>query len=128
MHVISPIVDKKGNPVETDVSINCRTQNIIYGIYCAECESLVYVGETRNMLKTRIHSHLSNIRHNNIHETVPRHFNQSDHSIKDFYYVGLERMKEERTLYRRQREARLIQRHCLSEQGLNIRHMNIKHC
>ena len=128
MHVISPIVDKKGNPVKTDVSINCRTQNIIYGIYCAECESLVYVGETRNMLKTRIHSHLSNIRHNNIHEPVPRHFDQSDHSIKDFYYVGLERMKEERTLYRRQREARLIQRHCLAEQGLNIRQMNIKHC
>ena len=50
MHVISPIVDKKGNPVKTDVSINCRTQNIIYGIYCADCENLVYVGETRNML------------------------------------------------------------------------------
>ena len=72
--------------------------------------------------------HLSSKRNKTVNEPVPKHFNQSDQSIEDFYYVGLERMKEERNISRRQREVLLIKEHCLAEQGLNIRHMDTKHC
>ena len=47
------------NPV-TDVT--CRIRNIIYGIICKVCQSVVYVGETERELQARMTEHLRDIK------------------------------------------------------------------
>ena len=120
-HKHSDIKDSNGRPVVVTDSINCRTCNVVYGIYCEKCEQLVYIGETRNMLKSRIQSHLSSIRNKNTYEPVPVHFNSHDHTTEHFKFVGLEKVKQNRTIYRRNRESYYIKKYDIVNNGLNIK-------
>ena len=84
--------------------INCHTKNVIYGITCDKCEQIVYVGETKTELYTRIQNHLSTVRHNK-DEPVPNHFNTEGHTIDNFKMIGIEKIKQDNTDMRRIRES-----------------------
>ena len=75
-------------------SITCKTGNIIYGIYCQICEKIVYVGETGTSVYERMSNHISTVKHKK-DDPVPQHFNSKGHSIKDFMWLGLEKIKSE---------------------------------
>ncbi|MCP3663993.1 MAG: GIY-YIG nuclease family protein, partial [Gammaproteobacteria bacterium] len=51
-------------------SISCRTENVIYMLFCAKCEKQ-YVGQTKTALNLRINNHLSRIRNNRQRENDP---------------------------------------------------------
>ena len=73
-------------------NINCKTCNIIYLITCKKCFKQ-YVGETGRSLADRINQHISCIR---LKKETPigLHFNQSDHSIRHFSIMGIDKMME----------------------------------
>ena len=93
-----------------DGTIGCRSSNIIYGIWCAKCQTVCYVGETGDTLYTRAQNHLSSIRVPNPTICLPvrLHFREDGHSIDDAWVVGLERVWERNVEYRRAREKRWI--------------------
>ena len=66
-------------------------RNVIYGIYCIKCVSIIYVGETGNELYTRMQDHLSEVRHNSDYNDVAEHFNTNDHCADDSNVIGIEK-------------------------------------
>ena len=99
--------------------INCQTYNVIYGIYCNECDQIIYVGETGTPLYTRIQNHLSHIR-NGHNEDLNEHFSHNNHSIDNLKIVGIEKARINTVVYRRIRELHWIrQLNTLKPIGLN---------
>ena len=94
-----------------DRTIGCRSQNVVYGIWCDTCEKVVYVGETGGSIYTRVQNRLSSIRSASLAVELPvgRHFKSSDHSLDGLKVVGLERVWKENVDYRRVRESRWMQ-------------------
>ena len=93
-----------------DRTIGCRSSNVIYGIWCAKCKIVCYVGETGDNLYARTQNHLSSIRAHSPAVCLPvrMHFREHNHSIDDAWVVGLERVWERNVEYRRARERRWI--------------------
>ena len=60
-------------------NLNCMTSNVVYGIECSLC-GLIYVGETKGKLRTRMSGHRSKI-NNKGSQLLYRHFDQADHSV-----------------------------------------------
>ena len=61
---------------------NRTTPNVIYVIQCRNCDKQ-YVGQTGNMLKTRLSGHLSTIRTGTKDHPIPNHFSMTSHNISD---------------------------------------------
>ena len=100
--------------------VSSRSSNVIYGIFCVKCSSVVYVGETGNELYTRMQDHLSKIRHNYSDSDVAQHFNNNNHRNDQFRVIGIEKVRQTDKLYRRGRETFWIE--CLKTMkpvGLN---------
>ena len=91
-----------------DRSIGCRTNNVVYGIFCKKCELVCYVGETGGKLYTRVQNHLSTIRTGKTSFCVSSHFNHGDHTESDMAVVGLEKVWQNSVIYRRLREQRWV--------------------
>ena len=107
-----------GVSYNVDGKINCRTANLIYGIYCEQCRQIVYVGETGNTVYERMQNHLSCIR-NKKQDVVPIHFNQQDHNINDFKIIGIEKINKS-WIYRKEKEKFWMKKiGTLNEQGMN---------
>ena len=66
-----------------DITIGCKSSNVIYGVWCDKCQEVVYVGETGGVIYARIQNHLSSIRSANPSVDLPvrRHFLAPDHSL-----------------------------------------------
>ena len=60
-------------------NLNCKTSNVVYGIECSLC-GLIYVGETKGQLRTRMSGHRSKV-NNKGNQLLYRHFNLPDHSV-----------------------------------------------
>jgi hypothetical protein len=61
------------------LSFDCNAKSVIYAIECQLC-NILYVGQTRSAIKTRLSAHLSNIR--KFKDTsVSRHFNSQGHIV-----------------------------------------------
>ena len=71
--------------------INCKTANIVYAIFCKNCDKFVYVGETGDTLYQRHLLNLSLIRRQKA-DPVALHFNSDGHSVDDFEIVALEKI------------------------------------
>jgi hypothetical protein len=84
--------------------INCRTCNVIYGIHCAICSTMVYVGETGVSIYERFQNHLSSVRRVT-GDPVAEHFNIQDHNISMLKIVGIEKIKNRDIHYRKIRES-----------------------
>ena len=99
--------------------IDCTTKNVVYGLFCEKCDTIVYVGETGNSLYERMSNHLSRIR-NFRDDVVPLHFNSEDHDINCFRIVGIESIGGQSLQYRRVRENFWIKKLDTYHNGLNI--------
>ena len=107
-----------------DRSIGCKSHNVVYGIWCAGCQKVIYVGETGGSLYARAQNHLSSIRSINPSVDLPvrRHFVTTEHSLDDLRVVGLERVWQESVDYRRVRERRWMSLMGTDRNGgLNVR-------
>ena len=91
-----------------DKSIGCRSRNVVYGVMCAVCECVVYVGETGGIFYQRVQNHLSTIRCGRTEMEVAAHFISDGHRITDAKFIGLEKVWKNWTTYRRVREQRWI--------------------
>ena len=99
--------------------LTCQSPNIVYLLYCDTFQQSQYVGETMNTLKIRFYQHRSNI--NKMTGTlVTKHFNQTDHSIRNMKCVAVEKINSEKPEDRLRREAFWIQKlKTLAPCGLN---------
>ena len=59
--------------VQSDINLNCDTQNVIYLITCNYCK-LQYVGETSKKLKVRFNNHRSSAKAENSTKLLYEHF------------------------------------------------------
>ena len=100
-------------------SMNCRSSNIIYLLYCQHCHGAQYVGETKNTLRTRFYLHRSHIS-KNMGTHVTKHFNSQGHTLQDMKCMPIEQILSDSHAHRHKREqfwiCKLKTRH---PQGLN---------
>ena len=82
---------------------NCKTTNVVYGLYCELCKKVVYVGETERTTGERVKEHLADIKHKR-EKAVAIHFNAEEHTLKDLKFLILERCTTNSCYYRRARE------------------------
>ena len=108
---------QEGYVTTYDRTIGCKSANVIYGVWCAVCRCVCYVGETGGCLYTRVQNHLSSIRATNPTVALPvrYHFCAPGHSITDVRVIGLERVWQQNVEYRRARERRWM--HLLGTNG-----------
>ena len=105
---------------------DCESTNVVYIITCNRCK-IQYIGETKNMLKTRMTQHRSDIIHK-AHERVDqrdkpvaRHFNSGGHVIKDLRVTIARRNNSWDTVTRRLTERAFIQLfQTVAPHGLNL--------
>ena len=81
----------------------CKTWNAVYGIRCDKCDKFVYVGETERSIGERLKEHLADVIHGK-NKSVPNHFTQNGHGIKDIKIAILERCLENSRYYRKTKE------------------------
>ena len=86
--------------IRTDRMNNCETANVIYGLKCAECYKIVYVGETERSAGERFKEHIADIRHWR-EKTVAAHYNSGNHIIQDLKVFFLERCRNNSMFYRK---------------------------
>ena len=98
----------KAIEIRTDHRKNCETSDVIYGLDCAECHQILYVGETERSAGERIKEHIADIKHKR-DKAVATHFNSENHSIWDLKVIILERCRHSR-YYRKTRETYWIER------------------
>ena len=98
--------------------LNCKSYNVIYAIICKKdnCNK-VYIGETKQMLKSRLAQHRGYVQ-NNI-EATGQHFNLPGHSLADLMVTVIEQVRKSDTLYRREREEYHIRRFNTLHNGIN---------
>ena len=106
------MVPGAGGPMHYDKTIGCRTSNLVYGIWCAKCRRVVYVGQTGDTIYTRAQNHLSSIRcRREGRIPVSRHFWGEGHDVEDLRIIGLERAwgnSEDRRKFREMRWVGLL--------------------
>ena len=90
--------------IRTDRRNNCETANVIYGLNCAECNKIVYVGETERSTGERVKEDIADIRHRR-EKTVAAHYNSGNHKIQDLKVIILERCRNNSRYYRKTRES-----------------------
>ena len=101
-----------GEEFQVKATTDCRISNVVYLIQCTRC-STQYVGETENALRVRVRltGHRSDINHHRLERPVhmSRHFNLSDHSLKDLSIMVLEKIHRDNASHRKRKESHWIQ-------------------
>ena len=102
-------------------SSTCDTKNIIYAIRCSDC-NLCYIGESKNNLKTRMYSHLNQIKHNkNSHLKLYNHF-INEHNLHNLTCFVLDTNSDWNKQIRLRRETFFIDKFTtINPKGLNER-------
>ena len=108
---------------QTDITVKnhnaCQTWNAVYGIKCAKCDRVMYVGETERTIAEKLKEHLADVRHER-NKAVAIHFNEPGHDISDFQIVILEKCTDRSRYYRKIRELFWIERlNTIIPSGLN---------
>ena len=101
-------------------NFSCDTSNIIYMIKCKKdrCNAL-YIGESQNKLRERFSQHKSDIVNKKYVNPVSEHFNQAGHYISDLHITVIEKVKNNNTQYRKEREHFFINKFNTYYKGLN---------
>lgn len=68
--------------------LTCNSSYVIYALICP-CK-LVYIGETKNDIKTRINQHRYSIRKKRLDLPVPKHFSEHNHHEKDLKFMVID--------------------------------------
>ena len=71
--------------------LDCKTDNIIYLIYCKIC-NFQYVGETKNKLQKRFSNHRSQINSGNSCQLIHKHFQGDCHGISNCKIIPIEKI------------------------------------
>ena len=109
-----------GKDYRVKATANCKTTNIVYVIECNKCK-LQYVGETENALHIRINGHRSDIKNRRLEKPVAKHFNLSNHSLKDLFIFVIEKIHRDDAGFRKAKESYWIQTlRSLTPEGLNL--------
>ena len=108
---------------QTDIMVKnhnaCQTWNAVYGIKCAKCDRVMYVGKTERTIAERLKEHLADVRHER-NKAVAIHFNEQDHDISDFQIVILDKCADRSRFYRKICELFWIERlNTVIPSGLN---------
>ena len=93
-----------GKQYNIRAEITCKTRNLVYLISCKRC-GLQYVGETENALHIWTNGHHSDIRTRKTKKPVATHFCQPDHSMEGLEVRGIEKIHNNSTQWRRERES-----------------------
>lgn len=104
----SEITTAKAERVKIHRHYGCETRNVVYGLFCNECDRVVYVGETERSAKERLKEHLDDIRLGR-RKSVPEHFNQKGHDINNVEFILIERCVPKSRYYRQIKELRWIE-------------------
>ena len=111
--------DNTGEVFTVRHSLTCASENIIYLLFCSQCQGAQYVGETRNPLKKRFYLHRSHIQQN-VGTHVTRHFNRDGHSLQDMKCLPIEQVLSNSHSVRHSREQFWIRKlKTMYPQGLN---------
>ena len=98
--------------------LNCKSYNVVYAIICKKdnCKE-AYIGETKQMLKSRLAQHRGYVQNNM--EATGQHFNLPGHSLADLMVTIIEQVRKSDTLYRKEREEFHIRRFNTLHKGIN---------
>lgn len=83
--------------------MNCKTVGLLYGMWCEQCQRIVYVGKSKNGLQERFYGHWSDLRSADV-EKPAYHFKRQGHKDEDMKVVALEEVPGRDDIYRIQRE------------------------
>jgi hypothetical protein len=112
--------DDNGNVYQIKNYINCKSCNVVYGIFCKICDRIVYVGETGGSLYQRHVLNLSLIRRE-CNDPVAIHFNSECHNVNNYSIVGIEKLFKN-DIYRKYRENLWKKKlNTYAPSGINIR-------
>ena len=110
-----------GERIEIKSPIDCQDKNLLYELHCSK-DSLPYLGETSKTAEARFVGHLNTILqecHTNTKTPVGQHFRLPGHSHTDIQVTPFEKIKSRNPFVRKAREAHLIYKHQLINNGLN---------
>ena len=93
--------DFRGKVYNVKNYINCKSENVVYGIFCLKCNNFIYVGETCELYQ-RMLLNFSRIR-TRYDDPVAKHFYSDSHTVSDFRVQGLEKLNGDET-YRKTQE------------------------
>ena len=93
-----------GTTHKTRSTFTCKTRNLVYLIQCRKC-GLQYVGETANPLHIRMNGHRSDIHTQKTDKPVAAHFNLPDHTLDDLQVMGIKKIHNNDTEWRKHRES-----------------------
>ena len=96
-----------------------KTPCVVYGLYSAKTEQLVYVGKTVQPLSTRIQAHIRHIRKGEANTKLVKFFNSGDHSVDDLRAVVLEKVPHENLVWR---EMYYVKEYDTKNSGANMRY------
>ena len=89
---------------QNKIYIHLQNRNLVYLIQCRKC-GLQYVGETANPLHIRMNDHRSDIHTQETDKPVAAHFNLPDHTLDDLQVMGIKKIHNNDTEWRKHRES-----------------------
>ena len=107
--------------MKINCSVNCETQNLVYGIFCKKenCKQ-IYIGKTERKLKERLLEHVNSVKKNE-KNAIGQHFNGPGHSLANLQITTIEKIFNKGTQIILKRESFWINKFEAEFKGLNTR-------
>ena len=100
--------------------LTCDSYNVVYAIICKKEKcNLVYIGETKRMLKYRLAEHRGYVTNGVTSQATGEHFNMPGHSLADLSVTIIEQTYRKNSEYRKERESYFIRRFDTFYNGIN---------
>ena len=98
--------DQTGEMFNVRDSMNCKSDGVVYLLFCVKCKYNQYVGETKQTLTARVAGHRSDINTRSVRKCphVVTHFNAPGHSLQDMRIFPIEQMRNSDSNSRKMRE------------------------
>ena len=104
--------------IYVNIAANCLTANCIYMLGCKKCPQQ-YIGESERSPKERFLEHKGYVSNNMLNKATGAHFNQKGHRITDMEISVVEKIFNDDTQLRKQREKNLNNGFNLKNKGKN---------
>ena len=85
---------------------------------CKKCKAQ-YIGETHRTLQDRFSEHLGYVRNNHTKKVTGEHFNSKGHKQSDMMRTIIEKIHNNSSLFRKQREKMFISKFNTKYKGMN---------
>lgn len=104
--------------IDINTSVNCKSKNLIYCIFCEHCR-MQYIGESERTLQERFSEHRAYVTNKYLTKATGAHFNLPGHSISDMKVTILEKVHSQDPLVRKEREELFIRKFNTKYRGMN---------